>query len=236
MRRSPRVWLAWAAAVLVILATLRVVGGDLGSLHRRAHDLGADVPVVLAARDLPTGTTIGAADVRVVHVPSKTVTPDALHDPATAIGRIVAVALVRDDVVGARHLVDAVNGVVPDGDRAVHVVVKDGFQPPPGSVVDVLATYDPALAGAGHVSGQSVVVARGARVLSLSGAPGSGANAAASTDAVDATGAGVTLLVSEAEARSVAYAASIGEVSLAIAPARTACCSAPASGVDSLRP
>jgi len=155
MRRSPRVLLAWAAAVVVVLATMRVVTGDLGALHRRAHSLGADVPVVLAARDLPLGTTVGSGDVRRVRRPSTTVSPDALHDPGQAVGHVVAVALLRDDVVGARHLVardragtegPGIDGIVPVGRRAVHVLVKDGFQPPVGSVVDVLATYDPSIA------------------------------------------------------------------------------------------
>ena len=102
MRRSPRVLLAWAAAIVVMLVTVRVVAGDLGALHRRASSLGADVTVVLAARDLPLGTTLGAGDVRTVRRPSTTVSTDALRDPAGAAGRIVAVGLLRDDVVGAR--------------------------------------------------------------------------------------------------------------------------------------
>ena len=144
MRRSPRVLLAWAAALIVMLVTVRIVSGDIGSLHRRAHDLGRDVPVVLATRDLALGTTVVAGDLRVVQRPSTTVASDALRAASTAVGRIIAVALLRDEAVSARHLVADANGVVPVGHRAVHVVVKDGFQPPLGSVVDVLATFDPA--------------------------------------------------------------------------------------------
>ena len=40
MRRSPRVWVAWAVAALVALVTLRVVATDLATLHARAHALG----------------------------------------------------------------------------------------------------------------------------------------------------------------------------------------------------
>ncbi|HEY5172009.1 MAG TPA: RcpC/CpaB family pilus assembly protein [Acidimicrobiia bacterium] len=229
MRRSPRVLLAWAAAVVVMLATVRVVAGDLGSLHRRAHSLGADVPVVLAARDLPLGTTVGSGDVRTVRRPSTTVSPDALHDPGQAVGRVVAVAMLRDDVVGARHLVagdragiagPGVNGIVPVGRRAVHVIVKDGFQPPVGSVVDVLATYDPSLATGSGSPGEATLVARGALVLAVAGSDQSGGDGASA----DGTGSGVTLLVTETESRSVAYAASIGTVSLALAPVEAACC------------
>jgi Flp pilus assembly protein CpaB len=230
MRRSPRVLLAWVAAVVVMLATARMVGGDLGSLHRRAHSLGADVPVVLAARDLPLGTTVGARDLRTVRRPSTTVSPDAVHDPAAAVGRVVAVALLRDDVVGARHLVAVavaggapagINGVVPVGRRAVHVLLKDGFEPPIGSVVDVLATYDPSIAAVAGSPGQATIVARAARVLALPVPTDTGG----STD----PGSSVMLLVTENEARSVAYAASVGEVSLALAPVEAACCAAPAS-------
>src|ERR1700689_1583815 len=101
--------LAWAAALVVMLATVRVVAGDLGSLQRRAQSLGADVPVVLAARDLPLGSTLKVGDVYTVRRPSSMVPPDALHDPGALAGRVVAVALLRDDVVRTRHLV-AVGG------------------------------------------------------------------------------------------------------------------------------
>jgi pilus assembly protein CpaB len=211
-----------------MLATVRVVAGDLGALHRRAHSLGADVPVVLAAHDLPLGATVAARDLRTVRRPSTTVSTDAVHDPAAAVGRVVAVALLRDDVVSARHLVAravggaagaGINGIVPVGRRAVHVVVKDGFEPPVGSVVDVLATYDPSIAVVAGSSGQATVAAHGARVLALAGA----------TASDDPGGSGVTLLVTEDEARAVAYAASVGDVALALAPVEAACCSTVAS-------
>jgi len=233
MRRSPRVLLAWAAALVVMVVTVRVVAGDLGSLHRRAHSLGSDVPVVLAARDLPLGTTLAAADLYTVKRPASTVSPDALRDRATAVGRIVAVAVLRDDVVGSRHLVKetsagtsapGVDAIVPLGERAVHVLVKDGFQPPVGAVVDVLATYDPSIAIGPASPGQATVVARGARVLALAAT-----SVVDSSGADDSAGSGVTLLVTEPEARAVAFAASLGVVALALAPLQSACCTTAAS-------
>jgi len=225
MRRSPRVLLAWAAAAIVVLVTMRVVAGDLGALHRRAHALGPDVAVVLAARDLALGATVRPDDVRVVRRPANTVAADATHDPTAVVGRIVAVALLRDDVIGARHLVSSASAAVPDGRRAVHVVVKDGFEPPVGAVVDVLAAYDPAVATGAGTPGRASVVARGARVLALGTA---GESTTVGGGSSDVTGAGVTVLVTEDEARAVAYAAAIGDVMLALAPAATACCGAPA--------
>jgi len=230
MRRSPRVLLAWAAAAIVVLVTIRVVAGDLAALHRRAHALGRDVPVVLATRDLSLGATVRSDDIRVVRRPATTVAADAAHEPAAVVGRIVAVALLRDDVVGARHLVSGASDVVPDGRRAVHVTVKDGFQPPLGAVVDVLAAYDPAIAAGAGTTSRATVVARGARVLALAApTPGTDGSAIGSGNADGTAGSGVTVLVTEDEARAVAYAAAIGVVMLALAPVQSACCRVPSS-------
>ena len=216
MRRSPRVLLAWAAAVVVMLLTVQVVASDLGTLHRRAHDLGADIAVVLAARDLPLGVTLTTADLRVVRRPSTTVSPDAVRDPARAVGRVVAVALLRDDVVGARHLVTRTGGIVPDGERAVHVVVKDGFQPPAGFGGRRARDLRPCGRDRGRVTGTG----DGRRPRRPRPDRVGGCDRHAPVP-------GVTLVVTEAEARAVAYAASVGEVSLALGPAQSACCSAP---------
>jgi len=224
MRRSPRVVLAWIGAALLALLTARVVGTDLASLHRRAQRLGADVPVMLAARDLPLGTTIAASDLRVVTRPASTVANDALRDLNAAIGRVVSVALVRDDVVRARHLStrgQGLDGVVTAGRRALRVAAKDGYRPPAGSVVDVYATFDPATVSVGGAPGRAQRVATGARVLA--GDPADNASS------VDPGPAGVTLLVTEAEAQSVAFAAALGQVTFALAPPETACCTSSAS-------
>ena len=225
MRRSPRVVLAWIGAALVALVTARVVGNDLATLHQRARSLGADVPVVLAARDLPLGTTVTAGDVHVVTRPASTVARDALHDSHTAIGRVVSVALLQDDVVRTRHLAAAgrgIDGVVPAGRRAVHVAAKDGYRPPAGSVIDVYASFDPANVSAATPPGRAETVATGAQVL---------ADDADSHDAEsgDSQSAGVTLLVTETEAQAVANAAALGQVTFALAPPETACCTSSAS-------
>src|SRR5690242_12323153 len=139
MHRSPRVVLAWAVAVVLALLTARVVGGDLQALHRRAHDLGPDVHVLLAQRDLPLGASLRASDVRVVTRPASTVPSDALRAPDAVSGHVLLIALLRDDIVRARDLAPAsrpgLDGVVPAGRRALHVVLKDGFRPPVGAVV-----------------------------------------------------------------------------------------------------
>lgn len=219
MHRSPRVVAAWIAAAVVALLTVRIVASDLGTLQRRARSLGADVRALVATRDLALGTTIGPDDVRVVVRPSSTVAADAVHDARDAVGRVVAADVLAGDVVRARGLATpagaGIDGVIGTGRRGVHVVAKDGFRPPLGAVVDVLATFDPStVAVDGAARGRAIVVARGARVLAVDSETG--------TDGAPASG--VTLLVTEAEADAVAYAATIGQVTLALAPPGSACC------------
>jgi Flp pilus assembly protein CpaB len=226
MHRSPRVILAWTIVVVVAIATARFVASDLAALHRRARNLGPDIRVLLAARDLPLGATIGTGDVRTVIRPASTVPPDAMRDGGDVTGRVVAVDLARDDVIRAVHLASrdrtGLDGIVPVGRRAVHVAIKDGFRPRMGAVVDVLAAFDPALGGPG-TRHTAITVARGARVLGVDDVAQSGAEG----------GAGVTLLVTEGEASEVAYAAGNGELSVALAPPEAACCTS--SSISSAR-
>ena len=141
-----------------------------------------------------------------------------MRDPGAAVGRIVAVPLLRDDVVRAAHLTAAersgLDGVVPFDRRAVHVVMKDGFRPPRGAVVDVLASFDPASLVDAGARGRAAIVASGAQVLALDDPAQSGGPA----------GTGVTLLVTVAEAPAVAFAAANGDVTVALAPPEHACC------------
>lgn len=214
MHRSPRVVIAWLVALVVTIATARVVASDISALHARAHRLGRDVRVVIAARDLPLGVTITVDALRVVSRPASTVPPDTEHDARVLTGRVVVVPRIRNDVVRASNLAPVartgLDGVVPAGRRAVHVVVKDGFRPPIGSVVDALAAFDPSVGTAART------IARGALVLAVDDASGGGAGA----------GSALTLLVSEREALDVAYADANGAVTVALAPPENACCDA----------
>lgn len=229
MRRSPRSLLTAALALLVATATAWTVGSDLAALHRRARELGPPRPVVIAARDLPLGARVGAADLRTVDRHASTVPDRTLRDPSEAIGRVVAVPVLAGALVTGRHLAAAdrpgTDGLVAPGTRAVHLRTQDGLRPRPGAVVDVLATLDPGLAGETTVGppGGAVTVASAARVLAVD--EGDGATDA-SYDA--AAAGGVTLLVTEREARTLAFAAANGVLMLALAPPEDACCPPPA--------
>lgn len=220
MRRSPRVVFAWLATLVVALTTARVVGGDLATLHRRAASLGPQRRVVVAARDLDTGQRITTRDVTIEMRFQKEIPREALTDPKAALGRVVRVPLLRHAMVFTAHLAPAdrsgVDGVVPVGSRAVHVTPADGFRPPPGTIVDVLAAFDPTVVVVEGARTSAVIVAGGARVLAVD-----------SRETTDHTDAGVTLLVTEPEARMLAFAAANGDLTLAMAPPESALHSPP---------
>ncbi len=152
--------------------------------------------------------------------PASTVPTDALRTADAASGRVLVVAMLRDDVMRAADLAPGartgLDGVVPVGRRAVHLVLKDGFRPPVGAVVDVMAAADPSAAtGTGAASlPDAAIVARGALVLAVDDAASSSSG----------SGSAVTVLVTEAEAPAVAFAASNSQLSIALAPPEAACC------------
>ncbi len=221
MRRSPRVLVTWAAAIVVAFVTARVVATDLATLHRRAATLGDERPVLVAARDLPLGATVQRADVTVVRVYSSLAPRGAVHDVRGAVGRTVVVPVLRGATLLTRHLAephrDGLAGLVPPGRRAIHVVTDDGLRPHRGDVVDVLVSLDPSLVAAEGGGAGAMTVAKSARVLDVDGA----------TSVAGSHGPGVTLLVTEQEAHAVAFAVANGALMLALAPPEAACCSNP---------
>jgi len=223
MRRSPRVVLAWIATVLVALATARVVTNDLTNLHNRAKTLGKNVRVLLAVHDLPLGSRIAENDLRAVERPAATIAPDTVDDESLAIGRVLAFGILAGDPLRTRHLASSdaadVSGAIPKGKRVLHIESADGYRPEPGAIVDVLATLDSTGLGGDGLGGrgkQADVVARGSSVIAHDAAP--------DLESGETTTGGVTLLVTEGEARAVAYAGAVGQITLALAPPETACC------------
>jgi pilus assembly protein CpaB len=211
---------AWLATIVVALTTARVVGGDLATLHRRAATLGPQRRVVVAARDLDTGHTITARDLTTEVRYEKHMPRQALTDSDAVVGRVLRLPVLRDTVLFPQHLAPSsrsgVDGVVPVGSRAIHVTPADGFRPPIDAIVDVLATFDPTAVVVDGARTSAVIVASGARVVSVD-----------EHESIDDTRAGVTLLVTEPEARVVAFAAANGDLTLAIAPPESALHSPP---------
>jgi len=221
LRRSPRALLLWIGAVAVTLVTALVVGTDLSALHRRARDLGPEVVVAVAERDLPVGDTLGSDDLRGRRVHRSQLPPGTIG-PEELAGRVVAVPVLRDGFITEGNLAhrdrSGLDAVVPPGMRVVRIVapVPTGALRIRSSYVDVLATFDvgtgPGIDSDGdEYSDPTVVVARGALVL------GSDDTDTTATGA-DGTGAGVALLVTEEEARAVAYASAAAILTIALVP------------------
>jgi Flp pilus assembly protein CpaB len=224
MRRSPRFLLAWCAAMAVAAATGYVVFSDLATLQRRTRDLGPPRAVLVAARPLLLGARVEPDDLRTASVHESAVPTGALGEPEEAIGRVVAMPVPAGAYVHGAHLApadrDALDALVPAGHRAVRVTPADGMRPPRGAVVDVLAAVDPA---PGAPAPAASPVATAARVLEVDdGADGDREYATAGEH-------GVTLLVTEGEARRLAFAAAYGVLTLALAPPEAACCPSPES-------
>jgi len=191
--------LAWLLTAGVALATANTIASDLSRLHRQARASGPLVSIVVARHDLLLGRVVTARDLRRRRVFAADRPDGVLRDPAAAVGKVVTFPVLEGAPVVARALADRGDGVRA-GTRVVRVVAGDGLVPPPGSVVDVLAT----LAGGAE---PTIAIARGAIVLD-----GGGESAA-------------LLLVPEDAAARIAYALADGTVTLVLAPAESACCS-----------
>lgn len=102
-----------AAAVLLVVLELRPPPEPVTS-------------VLVAARDVPAGTVLAEADLRVDHVPRPAVQPGGLTAVSDAVDRRVGAALARGESVTASRLVPrgALDGL-PAGRVALHVVSAD---------------------------------------------------------------------------------------------------------------
>ncbi|HLG01793.1 MAG TPA: Flp pilus assembly protein CpaB [Acidimicrobiia bacterium] len=209
-RHSPRALALWIGATLAALIATHSASSDLARLHARARDAGREVEVVVAARDLPIGTTVKRADLRVRRHFERRLPPAAVRSPADAAGRVVSTPVLEGSIVTSRHVAprerSGLDGAVPAGMRAVRIRPGDGLAPPPGAVVDVLVTFDPSVVPEGEAP--TVTVVEGAVVL-----------AADEATIDDGPGVvGVVLLVDVEAARRLAYATANGIVTLALAP------------------
>src|SRR5688500_2740742 len=224
--RSPRAFVLRLGAGIVAVVTAALVASDLATLHRRANDFGAPRAAVVATRDLTVGATVRRDDLRIRQVHSSQLPPGVLSNATAALGRVVTVAVLRGDFVSGRHLAPrrrtGLDGAIPDGMRAVRVLVTDAIRPRTGAAVDVLATFEAgsAFTASGEVdlsdpealdaaSGTTaVVVADGVLVIGTDDAP----------TAEGGIAIGVTLLVTPREARDLAFAATHGVITIALVP------------------
>ncbi len=159
-RRAALVY--WSAAVTLALVTGLFVAGVVGDAEARAARFGVLRRVPVAGRDLAAGALLRAGDIRVVAVPAALL-PEGPVARAPA-GRTVIVPLTAGEVILASKVAPSglhgVAALLHSGERAL--AVPNGAGTPPLSIgdrVDVLSTASD--------SGDTVVVASGARVLAV---------------------------------------------------------------------
>ena len=228
---SLRARLLRGGAGLLALATAQMMWSNLQAIEQQAHTLGAKITVVIATRDLPAGLTLTKSDIRIATRHRSQMPAGTVQSSTVALGAIVRVGLVKGAPIQQRNLANShTNGrsIVPSGYRGVRVSDHAGLVPPPGTVVDILASYvnTESLDGDSPASrmamiSESVVIARGALVMS--GAGSMEPNGTKNRESANSDPA-VILRVKEGDVAAITFAQSFGEVSIVLAPLETACC------------
>jgi Flp pilus assembly protein CpaB len=146
----------------LLAATLTGLGVFFGLSAVTASPAGR--PVVIAARDLDSGVTLTAADVRAAQVPPEAAPHRAPTSVVQVIGRITSGAVREGEVFSDRRTVAAgpLDGF-GSGRVLASVRISDS------SVVAMLRTGDTVdvIAVAGNDQPTAAVIARGARVVTL---------------------------------------------------------------------
>jgi pilus assembly protein CpaB len=208
---------------------LSVVGlsaaGILKASEKRAHPAVAPekptVSVAVAARDLPIGATITAADVQMARWPADIAPPSAINDVNAVVGRGVLDAVLKGEPLLRSRLAGEGEGaglpaLIEHGSRALSVRVDDvigiaGFVQP-NTYVDVLVTARSGNEARSAVALQGVkVLATGRRLAADTSSSGSGAGEGQSQN-----NAVVTLLVTPWQAELLTLAATEGHIQLAL--------------------
>ena len=214
-RRWP--WTARITAALALacgIASLASVQAYVQRVEASRPELGAPVPVVVAAWDLARGVTLTQDALEVRELPKEFAPPGVVPAEAQAAGRVLVAALAEGEAITRTRLASARTGpvaaLVPPGLRAFVVTTEI---PPeavhPGDRVDVLATI-----GGGRPHTETV--ASGLEVLSVMG------STVEHNDALSGAVSEVprlVLLVAPDVAERLAYAVAFGELSVTIAGA-----------------
>lgn len=155
-------WFALAPRLRLAVIVLTVVVLGFTAVHVASRSpWGADVAVLVAARDVPAGSTLAAGDLMPAIRPAGTVPRGAVGVSSSWVGSVLTGPLPDGAVVTAVHLAEAgLAGLVTPG--RVAVAIPAGLLPPldPGQYVDLVG-------GDGDLAGQHL--ARAGRVLADDG-------------------------------------------------------------------
>ena len=139
------------AAALAALSVFAIIGAVSDSD-------GPTTTVVIAATDIPAGTTLTPDDLTTAEFPADLAPPGAPDNPATITGEVVTAGVITGEVITASRLLgsrpEAGRGLVAAPVRLADAGVAGLLAP--GDVVDVIAASS---------DGSAKVVARDARVI-----------------------------------------------------------------------
>ncbi len=157
----------------MLLVSLALVCGGMAASHVHGLErdvearVGAEVPVVVTARDVAAGAVLRRGALRLARVPARYAPPDGLGSVDQAAGGRSATALPRGSYVTVSRLRDVraerSPGALRRGERAVEVGVAGGAAlagAAPGSRVDVLVSSEP-----GGAAGRTVVALESVELL-----------------------------------------------------------------------
>jgi pilus assembly protein CpaB len=206
-----------AAAVLLFLFTAASVRNYMKSIAKpepppQTMNL---AQVVVAATDIPLGTTLAAEHLRAVMWPADGLPAGAFNDPAALVGWVARASIVRNEPLLADELANpAARGVlplvIPPGMRAASVRVNEvsgisGFITP-GSKVDVITVME---GGKGEGGKEAFTLLEDLEVLAV-------AQTMDHKDTKPTVVNTVTLLVTPAQAERLTLASAEGSLQLAL--------------------
>jgi Flp pilus assembly protein CpaB len=182
----------WSAALLLGLASFAAV-----SAFAPAGPATAGEPTLVATRDVPAGTVLGAGDVALAPRPAGLRPRTALAAAEAAVGRVTAVPISANDVVTPERLAGP---ELLAGQPADHVAVPlpvatvEGLGLGPGDRVDVYAVGSGARVATSAVvlatstTGSATFGSAGPTTVTVSVPPSAAAAVAASLSGLDSGG------------------------------------------------
>lgn len=215
-RRSSR----WSVlAVLAAAAVALSVYSYLAWLRAQVPVYGPLVPMVVAARDIESGTALESSMLQMVDHPSSYLPQGAFRDFQPLNGKVTAVPVLRGEPLTERKVgkTGGASSVVPRGMRAYSLSAQAvsglGIEPRSGDRVDVLVTFS-------GEDGEAVTqtILRSAKVASIQAGPSSGKVAGPLGVSTVGSKRSVTVLVTPAQAEDLAKAESLGKVAIVLAP------------------
>jgi len=197
--------LRWGITSVAALFASWNIAHALSTLHAMDTAEGRRVAVCIASRDLQLGETLHSDACRIAMMRTRAIAGDVVRNPSALNGRAVRVPVVAQTLITDRNLADrdrtGLDGVAPPGMRIVQISVEGGFQPHPGTRIDVLAAF-----GADRAKPSAAVVVRNA--LTVRADPSDRGKPAAT----------IQLIVRPDQAQRLALAQATGTLSVAIAP------------------